>query len=66
MCPGGEVIAAASEKGGVVTNGMSYSGRGGENANSALLVTVKPEQFPFSGPLGGIAWQRELEQAALR
>ena len=66
MCPGGYVMAAASEEGGVVTNGMSYSGRAGENANSALLVTVKPEQFPVSGPLGGIQWQRELERAAFR
>ena len=66
MCPGGYVMAAASEEGGVVTNGMSYSGRAGENANSALLVTVKPEQFPVSGPLGGIEWQWELEQAAFR
>ena len=66
MCPGGYVMAAASETGGVVTNGMSYSGRAGENANSALLVTVKPEQFPLPGPLGGVAWQRELERAAFR
>ena len=66
MCPGGYVMAAASEEGGVVTNGMSYSGRAGENANSALLVTVKPEQFPLSGALGGMEWQRTLEQAAFR
>lgn len=66
MCPGGYVMAAASEAGGVVTNGMSYSGRAGENANSALLVTVNPEQFPEKGPLGGIVWQRELERAAFR
>ncbi len=66
MCPGGYVMAAASEEGGVVTNGMSYSGRAGENANSALLVSLRPEQFPEKDPLGGIRWQRSLEQAAFR
>ena len=64
MCPGGYVMAAASEEGGVVTNGMSYSGRAGENSNSALLVSLKPEQFPEKGPLGGMRWQRRLEQRA--
>ena len=64
MCPGGEVIAAASEPGGVVTNGMSYSGRAMPNANSALLVAVRPEDFPFGGPLGGVLWQREVERRA--
>ena len=64
MCPGGYVVAAASEERGVVTNGMSYSGRGGENANSALLVTLTPEDFPGAGPLAGMRWQRELERRA--
>lgn len=64
MCPGGYVFAAASEEGGVCTNGMSYSGRGGENANAALLVTLKPEDFPYPGVLGGVEWQREIERAA--
>ncbi len=64
MCPGGYVVAAASEEGGVVTNGMSYADRDGENANSALLVTVNPEEFPYEGPLGGVQWQRQIEQAA--
>ncbi|MEA4964441.1 MAG: hypothetical protein VB055_01290 [Oscillospiraceae bacterium] len=64
MCPGGYVVAAASETGGVVTNGMSNHDRGGENANSALLVTLKPEDFPYDGPLGGCRWQREIEEAA--
>ena len=64
MCPGGYVFAAASEEGGVVTNGMSYSGRGGENANAALLVTLHPEDFPYEGVLGGMVWQREIEQRA--
>jgi len=64
MCPGGEVIAAASEEGGVVTNGMSLSRRDGENANSALLVTLHPEDFPYEGALGGMLWQREIERRA--
>ena len=64
MCPGGYVVAAASEEGGVVTNGMSYADRGGENANAALLVTLNPEDFPFEGVLGGMQWQRQIEQRA--
>ena len=66
MCPGGQVFAAASEPGGVVTNGMSYSARDGENANSALLVGVKPEDFPGDGVLAGMYWQRQIEQLAFR
>lgn len=66
MCPGGYVMAAASEEGGIVTNGMSYSGRAGENANSALLVSLPPARFPEKGPLGGVYWQRSLEQLAFR
>ncbi len=64
MCPGGEVLAAASELGGVCTNGMSNSRRDAENANSALLVTLQPEDFPYDGPLGGMYWQRDIERAA--
>ena len=64
MCPGGYVVAAASEEGGVVTNGMSFSDRAGENANSAVLVTVNPKDFPYPGPLGGAVWQREIEEKA--
>ena len=64
MCPGGYVFAAASEKGGVCTNGMSYSGRSGTNANAALLVTLHPEDFPGEGPLAGMYWQRAIEQKA--
>lgn len=64
MCPGGEVIAAASEVGGVVTNGMSLSKRDGENANAALLITLHPEDFPYEGTLGGMYWQREIERKA--
>ncbi len=66
MCPGGYVVAAASEEGGVVTNGMSFADRAGENANAAVLVTVNPRDFPYPGPLGGVAWQREIEEAAFR
>lgn len=64
MCPGGYVVAAASEEGGVVTNGMSYSGRSGDNANSALLVTLMPDDFPGEGVLAGMYWQREIERRA--
>lgn len=64
MCPGGYVVAAASEEGGVVTNGMSNAARDGENANAALLVTLKPEDFPDTSPLSGVRWQQEIERAA--
>ena len=64
MCPGGYVVAAASEEGRVVTNGMSYADRDGENANAALLVTVNPEEFPYEGNLGGMLWQQQIEEAA--
>ena len=66
MCPGGHVVAAASEEGRVVTNGMSNADRDGENANAALLVTVNPADFPYEGTLGGMQWQREIEEAAYR
>ena len=64
MCPGGYVVAAASEDGRVVTNGMSYRDRGGENANAALLVTLHPKDFPETGALGGVRWQQRIEEAA--
>ena len=66
MCPGGYVVAAASEEGRVVTNGMSYADRDGENANAALLVTLNPADFPYEGALGGVKWQREIEERAFR
>lgn len=66
MCPGGHVVAAASEEGGVVTNGMSYVARDGENANAALLVTLTPDDFPDRSPLGGMLWQKQIEEAAFR
>ena len=64
MCPGGQVVAAASEAGGVVVNGMSLYARDGENANSALLVNVLPEDFGGEGPLAGVEFQRKWEWAA--
>lgn len=66
MCPGGVVIPAASEEGGVVTNGMSDYARGGANANSALLVSVGIQDFYEGNVLDGVAFQRRLEQAAFR
>ena len=66
MCPGGVVIPAASEEGGVVVNGMSDYARAGANANSALVVQVKREDFQSEHPLSGIAFQRRLEEAAFR
>lgn len=64
MCPGGEVVAAASEPGGVVTNGMSRFARDGINANSAFLVNVMPEDFGSDHPLAGVMLQRHWERAA--
>ena len=64
VCPGGEVVAAASEAGRVVTNGMSEYARDGENINGALLVNVTPADFPDSHPLSGVRLQRQLEDAA--
>ena len=64
MCPGGHVIAAASEAEGVVVNGMSYHARDAENSNAALLVGVRPEDFGGDHPLAGFELQRKIEQAA--
>jgi uncharacterized FAD-dependent dehydrogenase len=64
MCPGGEVIAAASHEGCVVTNGMSYLARNLPNANSALLVNVGPADFENEHPLAGFMFQETLEKAA--
>lgn len=64
MCPGGVVVAAASEKGRVVTNGMSEFARAAENANSALLVGVFEKDFGSSSPLAGMYFQRKLEENA--
>ncbi|MBR1736262.1 MAG: hypothetical protein IJ736_04495 [Firmicutes bacterium] len=64
MCPGGVVSAAASEEGMVVTNGMSYYARDGENSNAALLVGVDSKDFGTEDVFGGIEFQRKLERAA--
>lgn len=66
MCPGGFVVNASSEAGRLAVNGMSYYKRGGENANSAIIVSVTPEDFPASGPLGGVEFQRRLEEKAFK
>ena len=63
MCPGGVVIPAASEEGGVVVNGMSNFARDERNANSALVVQVRKEDFG-EGALAGVAFQRKIERAA--
>ncbi len=64
MCPGGTVVHAAGEQGGIVTNGMSEQARNGENSNAALLVSVTPADFGSDDPLAGIALQRKIEQRA--
>ena len=64
MCPGGYIMAASSEKNSVVTNGMSCYARDAENANSALLVNVTPEDLNSSDPLAGTELQRGIERAA--
>lgn len=64
MCPGGYVMAASSERGGVVTNGMSDRARDGENANSALMVQLRYSDFPHDGITAGIDYQRALERKA--
>lgn len=66
MCPGGYVVNAASEEGRVLTNGMSYHARDGENANSAVLVSVYPEDIEGDSPLRGFAFQKEIEQRAFK
>lgn len=63
MCPGGTVVAAASEPGRVVTNGMSQYSRNERNANSAIVVGITPEDYP-GGPLAGIDFQRQWEAQA--
>lgn len=64
MCPGGVVVNASSEDGGVVTNGMSYSKRDGKNANSAVLVGIGTEDYYKGNVLDGMYFQREIEAAA--
>lgn len=64
MCPGGYVVNASSEEGRLCVNGMSYSRRNGENANSAVIVAVTPDDFGSGGALAGMEFQRRLEEAA--
>jgi uncharacterized FAD-dependent dehydrogenase len=64
MCPGGTVVAATSDERSVVTNGMSAFSRDGENSNAAFLVSVTPNDFGTTDPLGGIALQQKIERAA--
>lgn len=66
MCPGGYVVNASSEEGRLAVNGMSYSGRDGRNANSAVIVAVTPEDYGSEHPLAGIEFQRRLEEEAYR
>lgn len=67
MCPGGYVVNASSEEGRLCVNGMSYHDRGGKNANSAVIVTVTPEDYKGEQeltPLSGVEFQRKLEEKA--
>jgi uncharacterized protein len=64
MCPGGTVVAATSEEGRVVTNGMSQYSRAERNANSGIVVGITPEQDYPGHPLAGIAFQRHWEERA--
>ena len=64
MCPGGTVVAAASEPGRVVTNGMSQYSRNERNANAGIVVGITPEDYPDGTPLAGIALQRHWEAQA--
>lgn len=66
MCPGGTVIASSSEPETIVTNGMSVYARNGENANSAVLVNVTPNDFRGESPLEGMYFQKDLEQKAFK
>jgi len=64
MCPGGQVVAATSEEGRVVTNGMSHYSRSERNANAGIVVDITPQDFGSNDPLAGIALQRKLEEKA--
>lgn len=64
MCPGGEVVAATSEAGAIVTNGMSEYARMADNSNAAILVSVTPDDFGSDDPLAGIEYQKKIERAA--
>lgn len=64
MCPGGYVVNASSEEGRLAVNGMSYHARDSKNANSAIIITISPEDYGDGHPLSGIEFQRKLEEAA--
>ena len=66
MCPGGYVVNASSEEEMTAVNGMSYHARAGENANSAMIISVRPEDFESGDALAGVEFQRKLEKAAYR
>jgi hypothetical protein len=66
MCPGGQVVAASSEEGRVVTNGMSHYSRSERNANAGIVVGITPADFGSDHPLAGIALQRQLEEKAFQ
>ena len=66
VCPGGQVVAAASEQGALVTNGMSYRARDGRNINGGFLVGVNPEDFGGDDPLAGVRFQTHWEQLAFQ
>lgn len=64
MCPGGYVVNASSEEKRLAVNGMSYFKRDGKNANSAMIVSVGPEDYPDDSPLGGVKFQQQIEERA--
>ena len=66
MCPGGYVVNSSSEKGRLCVNGMSYHDRAGRNSNTALIITVTPEDFPSDSPLAGLEFQRKYEELAYK
>ncbi len=66
MCPGGYVVNASSQKDSLVVNGMSYHKRNGDNANSAIVVTVTPDDFGMESPLSGMKYQEKLEANAFK
>ena len=66
MCPGGYVVNASSEENRLAVNGMSYHKRDGQNANSAVIVTVTPKDYQGTSPLAGVEFQRRLEENAFK
>ncbi len=66
MCPGGYIVNASSEQDKLCVNGMSYSGRDGEHANSAIIATISPDDFGKEHPLSGMYFQRKIEEKAFK